>query len=130
MPFFQGVSYDARFECVECPGWVREMRGRVVERERERRRRKKKGRGEGGGEEEEEEEEVEFTFLKGRWGRLGEATLVNRVRSHVDVGERWYPELLERVREEQRLKEREGGDAGKVGGKGEPGGVERAVETH
>jgi len=44
---------------------------------------------------------VEFTFEKGRWGHLGEATLWNRVKSHTDVGERWYPEILGMIRAEQ-----------------------------
>lgn len=34
-------------------------------------------------------DDIEFTFSKGRWGHLGEATLMNRVKSHPDVGERW-----------------------------------------
>lgn len=34
-------------------------------------------------------DDVEFTFVKGRWKSLGEATLMNRIRSHPDVGERW-----------------------------------------
>ena len=46
-------------------------------------------------------DDVEFTFTKGRWAHLGEATLVNRIKSHVDVGERWYPEILAQVRAEQ-----------------------------
>ncbi|KAL2051498.1 hypothetical protein ABVK25_008160 [Lepraria finkii] len=46
-------------------------------------------------------DDVEFTFTKGRWGHLGEATLVNRVRSHQDVGEKWYPDILKRIRDEQ-----------------------------
>lgn len=50
---------------------------------------------------------VEFTFLKGRWNHLGEATLFNRVKSHPDVGERWYPEIMAAVRAEQvELKEK------------------------
>jgi len=46
-------------------------------------------------------DDVEFTFKKGQWGHLGEATLANRVKSHPDVGERWYPELLANIREQQ-----------------------------
>ena len=46
-------------------------------------------------------DDVEFTFVKGRWGHLGEATLMNRVKSHPDVGERWYPDLLRQVRIQQ-----------------------------
>ena len=50
---------------------------------------------------------VEFTFTKDKWKHLGEATLVNRVKSHVDVGERWYPEILAQVRAEQAAAEAE-----------------------
>ena len=84
VPFFQGVSYDATFESVDVPADTLAMRD---ERLRER-----GGKG---------MDDVEFTFTKGRWGHLGEATLVNRVKSHVDVGERWYPEILAKVRAEQ-----------------------------
>jgi hypothetical protein len=34
-------------------------------------------------------DDIEFTFIKGMWSRLGEATLMNRIKSHPDVGERW-----------------------------------------
>jgi len=81
VPFFQGVSYDARFEEMEVPEGIRKL---ALGRERR--------------------DDVEFTFVKGRWGHLGEATLANRVRSHPDVGERWYPELLAKIREEQARK--------------------------
>lgn len=54
-------------------------------------------------------DDIEFTFIKGMWSRLGEATLMNRIKSHPDVGERWYPELLAKIRaqqaEEMRRKE-------------------------
>ena len=52
----------------------------------------------------ERKDDVEFTFEKGRWGHLGEATLTNRVKSHPDVGERWYPEILSKIRAEQGKK--------------------------
>lgn len=67
VPFFQGVSYDARFEEMSVPDAVRRLR------DGGRRRR----------------DDVEFTFRAGRWSHLGEATLANRIRSHPDVGERW-----------------------------------------
>ena len=86
VPFFQGVSYDAEFEAVDIPA---EILGLKEEREREVERR--------GG----KKDEVEFTFVKGRWRSLGEATLWNRVKSHPDVGERWYPEILAAIRQEQ-----------------------------
>ncbi|EON67124.1 hypothetical protein W97_06377 [Coniosporium apollinis CBS 100218] len=79
VPFFQGVSYDAKFEEMEVPEDVRQLK-----EEKGKRR-----------------DDVEFTFVKGRWGHLGEATLMNRVRSHPDVGERWYPDLLAKIREQQ-----------------------------
>lgn len=83
IPFFQGVSYDAQFEAMDVPEHVRALRQGILEREGGRR------------------DDVEFTFVKGRWKHLGEATLMNRVKSHPDVGEQWYPELLKQVREQQ-----------------------------
>ncbi|KAF2638258.1 Clavaminate synthase-like protein [Massarina eburnea CBS 473.64] len=80
VPFFQGVSYDAQFEAMDLPSSVRKLRDEA------RKARK---------------DDVEFTFVKGRWGHLGEATLMNRVKSHPDVGERWYPELLAQLRAQQ-----------------------------
>lgn len=44
---------------------------------------------------------IEMTFVKGRWNHLGEATLANRIKSHPDVGERWYPDMLAAIRDEQ-----------------------------
>ena len=84
VPFFQGVSYDATFESVDVPEDILAMRDQRLE--------------ERGGK---RVDDVEFTFTKGRWGHLGEATLVNRVKSHQDVGERWYPDILKRIRDEQ-----------------------------
>ena len=83
IPFFQGVSYDAQFESMDVPDHVRALRKDILAREGGRR------------------DDVEFTFMKGRWNHLGEATLMNRVKSHPDVGERWYPELLKQIREQQ-----------------------------
>ncbi|KAF1998623.1 Clavaminate synthase-like protein [Amniculicola lignicola CBS 123094] len=80
VPFFQGVSYDAKFEAMDVPPSVLKLRDEA-----------RKGR----------RDDVEFTFVKGRWGHLGEATLMNRVKSHPDVGERWYPELLAQIRAQQ-----------------------------
>ena len=84
MPFFQGVSYDATFESVDIPSEILAMRDERLKRRGGKRI-----------------DDVEFTFTKGRWAHLGEATLVNRVKSHVDVGERWYPEILAQVRADQ-----------------------------
>jgi isopenicillin N synthase-like dioxygenase len=83
IPFFQGVSYDAKFEAMDVPESVRGLKSRILE---ERGIRK---------------DDVEFTFVKGRWERLGEATFMNRVKSHPDVSERWYPEQLAMVRRQQ-----------------------------
>lgn len=95
VPFFQGVSYDSTFESVDIPAEILEMRNeRLKQRGGERR------------------DDVEFTFTKGRWGHLGEATLANRVRSHVDVGERWYPEILAQIRADQAAnRDKVGGSA-------------------
>lgn len=71
VPFFQGVSYDATFESMEVPEHVRALRQEVI---------KKNGL---------RQDDIEFTFSKGQWGHLGEATLMNRIKSHPDVGERW-----------------------------------------
>ncbi|KAK5134595.1 hypothetical protein LTR08_006251 [Meristemomyces frigidus] len=83
IPFFQGVSYDAQFESMDVPDHVRALRKEILEREGGRR------------------DDVEFTFVKGRWKHLGEATLMNRVKSHPDVGERWYPDLLRQIKDQQ-----------------------------
>ena len=83
LPFFQGVSYDARFEAMKVPDHVRALRREILEA--------------GGG----RKDDVEFTFKSGKWQHLGEATLMNRVKSHPDVGERWYPDLLDMIRTEQ-----------------------------
>ncbi|KAL1642652.1 hypothetical protein SLS61_009586 [Didymella pomorum] len=80
VPFFQGVSYDAKFEAMDVPESVLKLRDEA------RKARK---------------DDVEFTFVKGKWAHLGEATLMNRVKSHPDVGERWYPELLRQIRSQQ-----------------------------
>lgn len=93
IPFFQGVSSDAEFEDLEkvgvgqVPEGVKEQRRRVLEANGGRRL-----------------DDVEFTFRAGGVAKtLGEATLRNRVKSHPDVGERWYPDILAQIREEQRL---------------------------
>ncbi|KAM0440908.1 hypothetical protein ACHAPT_000211 [Fusarium lateritium] len=90
IPFFQGVRMDAEFEDLEkvgvgrVPGEVREQRRLIVERNGGR------------------IDDVEFTFRAGGVSKtLGEATLRNRVKSHPDVGERWYPDILAAIREEQ-----------------------------
>jgi hypothetical protein len=75
VPFFQGVSYDAQFEAMDVPADVLKLRDEA------RTARK---------------DDVEFTFVKGRWGHLGEATLMNRIKSHPDVGERWVSFLLQK----------------------------------
>ncbi|KAH7321242.1 hypothetical protein B0I35DRAFT_477746 [Stachybotrys elegans] len=93
IPFFQGVKLDAEFEDLETvgvgtvPEEVREMRRMVVERNGGRL------------------DDVEFTFRRGGASKtLGEATLRNRVKSHPDVGERWYPDILRSIREEQAMR--------------------------
>jgi isopenicillin N synthase-like dioxygenase len=101
IPFFQGVSYDASFESMDVPEKVKALRQEIL-----------KTRGE-------KLDDIEFTFIKGMWSRLGEATLMNRIKSHPDVGERWvsslmlrvvlvltntfpqYPDLLKKIREQQ-----------------------------
>lgn len=99
IPFFQGVSYDASFDHMDVPPEVRALRDDVVRRTGEAAFK----------------DDVEFTFQKGRWAHLGEATLMNRVKSHPDVGERWYPDLLAKIREQQR---RDGIVVEALGGRG------------
>ncbi|GAB7353229.1 hypothetical protein MBLNU459_g3746t1 [Dothideomycetes sp. NU459] len=84
IPFFQGVSYDAQFESMDVPESVRALRRDIVDRNGGR------------------IDDVEFTFVKGRWSHLGEATLMNRIKSHQDVGQRWYPDLLAQVKNQQQ----------------------------
>merc|ERR1711964_644877 len=43
----------------------------------------------------------------------GEATLKNRIKSHPDVGERWYPDILAEIREKQK-REREESESKKA----------------
>ncbi|KAK4451773.1 hypothetical protein QBC34DRAFT_347611 [Podospora aff. communis PSN243] len=95
IPFFQGVKRDVEFEELETVGV-----GKVPERVREQRRRVFERFGH-------RMDDCEFTFRQGGVSRtLGEATFRNRVKSHPDVGERWYPEVLASVLEEQaRAKE-------------------------
>ncbi|MCJ1361871.1 hypothetical protein MMC16_000971 [Acarospora aff. strigata] len=109
IPFFQGVSYDATFESMQMPEEVMRLRQEVLRRNGARK------------------DDIEFTFSKGRWNHLGEATLMNRIRSHPDVGERWYPELLRQIREQQAADEAKVIDSDKEGK-----GMQRssAIETH
>lgn len=91
IPFFQGVRYDADFDDLETVGV-----GAVPEAVRAQRRRVL---GAQGGR---RPDDVEFTFRAGAAARtLGEATLRNRVKSHPDVGARWYPDILRAIRAEQ-----------------------------
>lgn len=71
IPFFQGVSYDATFESMDVPESVKELRSKILERRGER------------------VDDIEFTFMSGRYHHLGEATLMNRIKSHPDVGEKF-----------------------------------------
>jgi isopenicillin N synthase-like dioxygenase len=89
IPFFQGVSLDAEFESMAVPEEVKKLRSQVVARNGGRL------------------DDVEFTFKKGKYRHLGEATLMNRIKSHPDVGERWYPDLLAQIREDQVREGRE-----------------------
>ena len=94
VPFFQGVSLDAEFDelnDLENGGGV----GRVPEEVRALRREVVASNGG-------RLDDVEFTFQGGGVARtLGEATLRNRIKSHPDVGERWYPDILREIREQQ-----------------------------
>ncbi|KAF3079914.1 hypothetical protein TWF569_008163 [Orbilia oligospora] len=80
IPFFQGVSYDASFEDMNVPEAVLALKRQIL----------------GGS-----KDSIEFTFKKDRFKHLGEATLLNRIKSHPDVGEKYYPDLLEMIRERE-----------------------------
>jgi isopenicillin N synthase-like dioxygenase len=128
VPFFQGVAPGAEFDELNdldngggvgrVPEWIRELRRQVVARNGGRL------------------DDVEFTFRGGGAAKtLGEATLRNRVKSHPDVGERWYPDILADIRREQEVERR--GQAGPLtapGGRDEivNGGAEKGqpVEAH
>ncbi|KAJ8066641.1 hypothetical protein OCU04_005689 [Sclerotinia nivalis] len=96
VPFFQGVRGSTKFEELNGAGIgevkeeVREMRRRVLESVGGRL------------------DDVEFTFIGGgKAETLGEATLRNRIKSHVDVGEKWYPKILADIRAEQEEERRQ-----------------------
>ncbi|KAK6214752.1 2OG-Fe(II) oxygenase [Colletotrichum tabaci] len=116
IPFFQGVRGDAEFEDLETVGVgqvpedIKEQRRAVLERNGGTRL-----------------DDVEFTFRKGGVAKtLGEATLRNRIKSHPDVGERWYPEILAAIRvEEARAAAAKEGNA-----KGVPAASAVAVPAH
>ena len=82
-------------------------------------------------------DDVEFTFSGGNGAKtLGEATLKNRVKSHPDVGERWYPDILAEIRAQQKT-EREEAERRKTvsppslqNSKPVDGGLGQAVEAH
>ncbi|KAI0594786.1 Clavaminate synthase-like protein [Biscogniauxia sp. FL1348] len=127
IPFFQGVRGSATFaelEAVgvgEVPPAVRELRQKVLQ-----------ANGGSGG----RLDDVEFTFrVGGAAETLGEATLRNRVKSHPDVGERWYPDILRSIREQQAREEEAASGSSTAGSSS--GGVEgmdvskqAAVEAH
>ena len=102
IPFFQGVSYDATFESVDVPAGVLAEKRAFEERETEG-----DGRASGAGARAGDEDAVEFTFVRGRWKHLGEATLWNRCKSHADVAQRWYPEIWREICEAREREERE-----------------------
>ncbi|KAI0452681.1 hypothetical protein F5B21DRAFT_327120 [Xylaria acuta] len=90
IPFFQGVRGGSTFEELETigvgevPDAIKDQRRKVIEASGGRL------------------DDVEFTFRSGGVATtLGEATLRNRVKSHPDVGERWYPDILRSIREQQ-----------------------------
>lgn len=96
VPFFQGVRGSTTFEELNEVGIgevredIREMRRKVLENVGGRL------------------DDAEFTFRGGGKAKtLGEATLRNRIKSHVDVGKRWYPNILADIRAEQEEERRQ-----------------------
>lgn len=126
VPFFQGVSLDAEFDelnDLDGGGGV----GRVPEEIKEMRR--KIVAANGG-----RLDDVEFTFQGGHGARtLGEATLKNRIKSHPDVGERWYPDILAEIRAQQAREAEQKNAAANVLARNDKlvtGGIGKAVEAH
>ncbi|KAI0874892.1 hypothetical protein GGS24DRAFT_489693 [Hypoxylon argillaceum] len=119
VPFFQGVRGGATFAELEAVGV-----GAIPEAAREQRRRVLEANGG------RRLDDVEFTFRSGGAAEtLGEATLRNRVKSHPDVGERWYPDILRSIREQQAREAQEKEALGAVRGDG--GGVQgEAVDVN
>ena len=60
------MSYDAKFENMAVPESVKQLRPASQRKD-----------------------DIEFTFKVGKYSSLGEATLMNRIKSHPDVGEKW-----------------------------------------
>lgn len=124
IPFFQGVRGDATFEDLETVGV-----GQVPEDVKEQRRRVLEANGG-------RLDECEFTFRSGGVAKtLGEATLRNRVKSHPDVGERWYPDILRGIRKQQAREKaeresRDGAAAAASNAGGGPPTQAQAVEAH
>ncbi|KAI1179099.1 Clavaminate synthase-like protein [Nemania sp. FL0916] len=119
IPFFQGVRGSATFKELETVGV-----GQVPEAVREQRRRVVEAHGG-------RVDDVEFTFRSGGVATtLGEATLRNRVKSHPDVGERWYPDILRSIREEQASEAREKDKAKKEEAARGAGESDKSVDVH
>ncbi|KAI1821279.1 hypothetical protein F4861DRAFT_478015 [Xylaria intraflava] len=121
IPFFQGVRGSSTFEELETIGV-----GKVPDPIKEQRRRVLEANGS-------RLDDVEFTFRSGGIAKtLGEATLRNRVKSHPDVGERWYPDILSSIREQQAKEAREKAQKAEQGSvQGEAVNVSRqTVEAH
>lgn len=89
VPFFQGVSIDASIDdaVLDVPAEILAMRDEFI---------KKRGGV--------RKDDVEFQFKKGGGKCHGEVTLWNRCKSHPDVAEAWYPEILAKVKEEAERK--------------------------
>ena len=130
VPFFQGVSYDAMFESADVPERVLEEK--KAWREQAAREAREQGR-------ELDDDEVEFTFVKGRFTHLGEATLWNRCKSHPDVAQRWFPQIWAEIQEERRregraaearMGEESVEDGPRAGMAALDGGNAKAVEAH
>ncbi|EFX05378.1 2og-Fe oxygenase family protein [Grosmannia clavigera kw1407] len=103
IPFFQGVRLDTAFEELERVGI-----GAVPEPVKDQRRAVLAAAAAANGG---RLDDVEFTFRTGGAAKtLGEATLRNRVKSHPDVGERWFPDILADIRAEERQQQRKKGD--------------------
>ena len=77
VPFFQGVRLDlTKEQCKEL--WQHFDEGRWKTKESE------------------EGSRIDSAFLRGKYDTWGESLLRTKIRSHRDVGRKWYPEICER----------------------------------
>lgn len=82
VPFFQGVRFDlTKDQCKELWDHFDQKKWKT--------------------EESEEGAKIDSAFLRGKYETWGESLLRTKIRSHRDVGRKWYPEVCERYFNEE-----------------------------